>query len=133
MNHEYLKKIDLTFSNDCKECNFGEEELFVINEILKKSKVETIIISGVYSFFLDGLKVLVILKDTLMNHRYIKNIDLSCNFKIKKGNFFEDKGCLFINDILKNPRIEEIDLSGNIIFFYNNISKYNYKIGIRNY
>jgi hypothetical protein len=101
INHAYLKKIDI--SNVSKPCGFGEEELFVINEILKKSKVESIVISCFNPYLLDGSKVLEILKDTLMNHKYIKNIDLS-------SNSFEDKDCLFLNDILKNPSIEKINL-----------------------
>jgi hypothetical protein len=52
------------------------------------------------------------MKESLMSTEYLKEIDLFGKKTClnKKGNDFNDEGCIIINEILKKSKIERINL-----------------------
>jgi hypothetical protein len=83
MNHKSLKKINLSRKKIQlkKDLKFYDEEFIILNEIIQKSKLETIILKGKGNFNNKDNNItkegLEILKESIMNHGYLKYIDLS--------------------------------------------------------
>jgi hypothetical protein len=94
MNSEYLKEINL------ENNNFDDVDCLILNDILKVSKIEKINLShnGFTGFGLEKMK------ESLMNTKYLKEIDL-------KASQFDDNDYSILNDILKVSKIEKINLS----------------------
>jgi hypothetical protein len=50
------------------------------------------------------------LKESIINNKYLKDIDLTSKLKIKKDNKIEEEGYLIINEFLKKSKIESVHL-----------------------
>jgi hypothetical protein len=50
------------------------------------------------------------LKESIINNKYLKDIDLTSKLKIRKDNKIEEEGYLIINEFLKKSKIESVHL-----------------------
>jgi translation initiation factor IF-3 len=88
-----------------KDGRFGDEGCKTLNEILKKSKIETIELIGneITQIGIENMKEALQISET------IKELVLSVNE-------ISDEGCSVFNEILKKSKIESINLECKYYF-----------------
>jgi hypothetical protein len=80
LKNEYLKEIDVPCIQYFNIGSLDDEECKVLIEILNNLKIERLKIHGKHL----NINLLILLKDTLINHKYLKDINLSCNNNLLK-------------------------------------------------